>query len=419
MNTALKVLRDRGFIKQCTDLNALDALMNEKPITFYIGVDATGSSLHIGHMVPFYAMHHMQEAGHNPIALIGGGTTMIGDPSGKTEIRKMLTIEQIRENSESIKKQLGSVVDFSPERESGKALMLNNYDWLGGLNYIEFLRDIGKHFSVNRMLTFESYKQRLERGLSFIEFNYQLLQSYDFLTLYKDHECRLQMGGDDQWGNIVAGVDLTRRVASGEVFGLTFPLITRSDGKKMGKSEKGAVFLDPEIFSPYDFYQYWRNVADADVIKFLKLFTFLPMTEIDAMGDLQGSDINRAKEILAYEQTKIIHGKEEADKALSAAKAAFTSGTAGGGGGGDKDAIPSLEIAGAELEAGIPVMVLFAKTDLCASLSEARRLVQQGGANINDIKVDSIDSVIDSSWIKDGGLMLRAGKKRYFRITVL
>ena len=310
-------------------------------------------------------------------------------------------------------------MDFSPERESGKALMLNNYDWLGGLNYIEFLRDIGKHFSVNRMLTFESYKQRLERGLSFIEFNYQLLQSYDFLTLYKDHECRLQMGGDDQWGNIVAGVDLTRRVASGEVFGLTFPLITRSDGKKMGKSEKGAVFLDPEIFSPYDFYQYWRNVADADVIKFLKLFTFLPMTEIDAMGDLQGSDINRAKEILAYEQTKIIHGKEEADKALSAAKAAFTSGTAGGGGGGDKDAIPSLEIAGAELEAGIPVMVLFAKTDLCASLSEARRLVQQGGANINDIKVDSIDSVIDSSWIKDGGLMLRAGKKRYFRITVL
>ena len=419
MNTALKVLRDRGFIKQCTDLNALDALMNDKPITFYIGVDATGSSLHIGHMVPFYAMHHMQEAGHNPIALIGGGTTMIGDPSGKTEMRKMLNIEQIRENSESIKKQLGSVVDFSPERESGKALMLNNYDWLGGLNYIEFLRDIGKHFSVNRMLTFESYKQRLERGLSFIEFNYQLLQSYDFLTLYKDHECRLQMGGDDQWGNIVAGVDLTRRVASGEVFGLTFPLITRSDGKKMGKSEKGAVFLDPEIFSPYDFYQYWRNVADADVIKFLKLFTFLPMTEIDAMGDLQGSDINRAKEILAYEQTKIIHGKEEADKALSAAKAAFTSGTAGGGGGGDKDAIPSLEIAGAELEAGIPVMVLFAKTDLCASLSEARRLVQQGGANINDIKVDSIDSVIDSSWIKDGGLMLRAGKKRYFRIIVL
>ena len=417
MNKALETLRARGFIKQCTDIEALDALMGEKPITFYIGVDATGSSLHIGHMVPFYAMHHMQEAGHNPIALIGGGTTMIGDPSGKTELRKMLTIEQIRENSESIKNQLGSVVDFSPEREEGKALMLNNYDWLGGLNYIEFLRDIGKHFSVNRMLTFESYKQRLERGLSFIEFNYQLLQSYDFLTLYKDHECRLQMGGDDQWGNIVAGVDLTRRVAGGEVYGLTFPLITRSDGKKMGKSEKGAVFLDPEVFSPYDFYQYWRNIADADVIKFLKLFTFLPLAEIDAMGDLQGSDINRAKEILAYEQTKIIHGKEEADKALAAAKAAFTSGAAGGGGG-DKEAIPSLEITADELAAGIPVMILFSKTDLCASMSEARRLVQQGGANINDTKVESIDSVIDSSWLKDGELMLRAGKKRYFRIIV-
>ncbi|NQT58243.1 MAG: tyrosine--tRNA ligase [Bacteroidetes bacterium] len=416
MNKALKVLRDRGFIKQCTDLDALDSLMSEKPITFYIGVDATGNSLHIGHVVPFYAMHHMQEAGHNPIALIGGGTTMIGDPSGKTEMRKMLTIEQIRENSESIKNQLGSVVDFSPEREEGKALMLNNYDWLGGLNYIEFLRDIGKHFSVNRMLTFESYKQRLERGLSFIEFNYQLLQSYDFLTLYKDHECRLQMGGDDQWGNIVAGVDLTRRVESGEVYGLTFPLITRSDGKKMGKSEKGAVFLDPEIFSPYDFYQYWRNVADADVIKFLKLFTFLPLAEIDEMGDLQGADINRAKEILAYEQTKIIHGQEEADKALAAAKAAFTTGPVGGG---DKDAIPSLEITADELAAGIPVMVLFSKTDLCASLSEARRLVQQGGANVNDAKVESIDSVIDSSWLKDGELMLRAGKKRYFRIIVL
>jgi len=417
MNKALEILRDRGFIKQCTDLETLDALMGEKPITFYIGVDATGSSLHIGHMVPFYAMHHMQEAGHNPIALIGGGTTMIGDPSGKSEMRKMLTIEQIRENSESIKNQLGSVVDFSPEREEGKAIMLNNYDWLGGLNYIEFLRDIGKHFSVNRMLTFESYKQRLERGLSFIEFNYQLLQSYDFLTLYKDHECRLQMGGDDQWGNIVAGVDLTRRVASGEVYGLTFPLITRSDGKKMGKSEKGAVFLDPEIFSPYDFYQYWRNIADADVIKFLKLFTFLPLAEIDAMGNLQGSDINRAKEILAYEQTKIIHGKEEADKALAAAKAAFTSGSAGGGVG-DKDAIPSLKITADELAAGIPVMVLFSKTELCNSMSEARRLVQQGGANVNDTKVGSIDSVIDSSWLKDDELMLRAGKKRYFRIIV-
>ncbi|MCK5155213.1 MAG: tyrosine--tRNA ligase [Spirochaetales bacterium] len=419
MNKALEVLRKRGFIKQCTDLDSLDSLMDKKPVTFYIGVDATGSSLHIGHMVPFYAMHHMQKAGHNPIALIGGGTTMIGDPSGKTEMRKMLTIEQIRENSESIKNQLGSVVDFSPEREAGKAIMLNNYDWLGGLNYIEFLRDIGKHFSVNRMLTFEAYKQRLEKGLSFIEFNYQLLQSYDFLTLYQDHECRLQMGGDDQWGNIVAGVDLTRRVAGGEVYGLTFPLITRSDGKKMGKSEKGAVFLDPDIFSPYDFYQYWRNVADADVVKFLKLFTFLPLEEIEELGSLQGSAINRAKEILAYEQTKIIHGQDEADKALAAAKAAFTSGSTGGGNGGDKDAIPSLELAAGKLAAGVPVMELFAMTDLCSSLGEARRLIQQGGANINDTKVLSIDTVVDSSWVKDNELMLRAGKKRFFRIKAV
>ncbi len=419
MNKALEVLRKRGFIKQCTDLDSLDSLMDKKPVTFYIGVDATGSSLHIGHMVPFYAMHHMQKAGHNPIALIGGGTTMIGDPSGKTEMRKMLTIEQIRENSESIKNQLGSVVDFSPEREAGKAIMLNNYDWLGGLNYIEFLRDIGKHFSVNRMLTFEAYKQRLEKGLSFIEFNYQLLQSYDFLTLYQDHECRLQMGGDDQWGNIVAGVDLTRRVAGGEVYGLTFPLITRSDGKKMGKSEKGAVFLDPDIFSPYDFYQYWRNVADADVVKFLKLFTFLPLEEIEELGSLQGSAINRAKEILAYEQTKIIHGQDEADKALAAAKAAFTSGSTGGGNGGDKDAIPSLELAAGKLAAGVPVMELFAMTDLCSSLGEARRLIQQGGANINDTKILSIDTVVDSSWVKDNELMLRAGKKRFFRIKAV
>ena len=419
MNKALEVLRKRGFIKQCTDLDSLDSLMDKKPVTFYIGVDATGSSLHIGHMVPFYAMHHMQKAGHNPIALIGGGTTMIGDPSGKTEMRKMLTIEQIRENSESIKNQLGSVVDFSPEREAGKAIMLNNYDWLGGLNYIEFLRDIGKHFSVNRMLTFEAYKQRLEKGLSFIEFNYQLLQSYDFLTLYQDHECRLQMGGDDQWGNIVAGVDLTRRVAGGEVYGLTFPLITRSDGKKMGKSEKGAVFLDPDIFSPYDFYQYWRNVADADVVKFLKLFTFLPLEEIEELGSLQGSAINRAKEILAYEQTKIIHGQDEADKALAAAKAAFTFGSTGGGNGGDKDAIPSLELAAGKLAAGVPVMELFAMTDLCSSLGEARRLIQQGGANINDTKVLSIDTVVDSSWVKDNELMLRAGKKRFFRIKAV
>ena len=415
MNEALKTLQDRGFIKQCTDLEALDALMTREPVTFYIGVDATGSSLHIGHMVPFYAMHHLQEHGHNPIALIGGGTTMIGDPSGKTEMRRMLTIEQIRENSEAIREQLGSVVDFSPDRKQGRARMLNNYDWLGSLNYIEFLRDIGKHFSVNRMLTFESYRQRLERGLSFIEFNYQLLQSYDFLTLYQDHGCRLQMGGDDQWGNIVAGVELTRRVAGAEVYGLTFPLITRSDGKKMGKSEKGAVFLDPAMFSPYDFFQYWRNVADADVIRFLKLFTFLSLDEIAELEKLRDAEINRAKEVLAYEQTKIIHGREEADRALAAARAAFSAGPASGG---DTESIPTLEIGKDLLAAGIQAMDLFAMTDLCASKSDARRLIQQGGARINEEKVDSIDTVIDGNWASGSEMMLRAGKKRFFRVVI-
>lgn len=435
MNAALEILRTRGFIKQCTDMEALDALMSKQPVTFYIGVDPTGRSLHIGHMVPFYAMHHLQEAGHNPIALIGGGTSMIGDPSGKSEMRLMLTIEQIRENSEAIKEQLGSVVDFTPSRERGRAVMLNNYDWLGSLNYIEFLRDIGKHFSVNRMLTFESYKQRLERGLSFIEFNYQLLQSYDFLTLYQQHGCRLQMGGDDQWGNIVAGVELTRRVAGAEVFGLTFPLITRSDGKKMGKSEKGAVFLDPAVFSPYDFFQYWRNVADADVVRFLKLFTFLPLEEIDELSKLKDAEINRAKEILAYEQTRIIHGEEEADAALAAAKAAFSAGGVGSGGfgtggagsgesgpgasGSDKDAIPSLEITADQIEAGVPVMDLFAMTDLCASKSDARRLVQQGGARINEQKIETIDEVIGTAWVENGEMLLKAGKKRYFRVLVV
>lgn len=416
MNRALQVLQDRGFIKQCTDIEALDALMEKGPIKFYVGVDPTGQSLHIGHMVPFFAMHHMQEAGHNPIALVGGGTSMIGDPSGKTEMRKMLTIEQIQSNAEAIKKQLGHVVDFDPERSQGKAIMLNNYDWLGDLNYIEFLRDIGKHFSVNRMLTFESYKQRLERGLSFIEFNYQLLQSYDFLTLYRNEGCRLQMGGDDQWGNIVAGVELIRRTERDECYGLTFPLVTRSDGKKMGKTEKGAVFLDPNLFSPYDFFQYWRNVADADVIKFLRMFTFLPLEEIEGLSKLKDVEINRAKEILAYEQTSIIHGKDEADRALEASKAAFS---VQGAGNLDKDAIPSVEITRAELEDGVNVMDLFAMTQLCKTKSDARRLVQQGGARIHDTKITEIDAVIDSSWVKDDELLLRAGKKRYFRVVVV
>ena len=416
MAKGLDILIERGFFKQCTNLEALTKKMDEGPVTFYVGVDPTGSSLHVGHMVPFFAMHHLQKAGHNPIAVVGGGTSMIGDPSGRTETRKMLTVEQIAYNADCIKKQLSTVVDFSGENTSiGKAIMVNNYDWLGPLNYLEFLRDVGKHFSVNRMLSFESYKMRMETGLSFIEFNYQLLQSYDFLTLYRDHGCTLQMGGDDQWGNIVAGIELTRRMAGAEVYGLTFPLVTRSDGKKMGKTEKGAVFLDPEMFSPYEFYQYWRNVADADVGRFLKLFTFLPIEEIAELEKLKDQEINKAKEVLAYEYTRIVHGEEEAGKAKEAARAAFA---ALGSAAVDKSAIPSITVDRTELESGINVMDLFARTALCGSKGEARRLVTQGGASINSQKITDIEKSIDLSFVEDDELLLKAGKKRYFRIIV-
>lgn len=417
MNTALQTLMDRGFIKACTDYDALSDLMDKEKVTFYVGADPTGRSLHIGHMVPFFAMHHLQKAGHNPIALVGGGTAMIGDPSGKTEMRKMLTPEQVTENCKSIKAQLGTVVDFTehPQGEMGKAIMLNNADWLTDLNYITFLREIGRHFSVNRMLTFESYKQRLERGLSFIEFNYQLLQSYDFYVLNQEHGCRLQLGGDDQWGNIVSGIELIRRMNGAECYGLTFNLITRSDGHKMGKSEKGAVFLDPELFSAYDFYQYWRNVNDDDVIKFLKLFTFLPLEEI-AQYEKEDVNINDAKERLAYEQTKIIHGVEEAEKARIAAKTMFKGANLGQEG---RDGMPSLAIAASELENGIPVLDLFSRTDLAATNSDARRLVAGGAAWIGETKIEDPKTLIDRTYLDSfGEMILRAGKKRYFRITI-
>ena len=417
MNTALQTLIDRGFVKACTDFDALSDLMDKEKITFYVGADPTGRSLHIGHMVPFFAMHHLQKAGHNPIALVGGGTAMIGDPSGKTEMRKMLTPEQVQENCKSIKAQLGTVVDFSehPKDGMGKAIMLNNADWLTDLNYITFLRDIGRHFSVNRMLSFESYKQRLERGLSFIEFNYQLLQSYDFYILNQEHGCKLQIGGDDQWGNIVSGIELIRRMNGAQCYGLTFNLITRSDGHKMGKSEKGAVFLDPELFSPYDFYQYWRNVNDDDVIKFLKLFTFLPLEEI-AEYEKDGVNINDAKERLAYEQTKIIHGVEQAEKARVAAKAMFKGANLGQEG---REGMPSIAIEASELESGIPVLDLFSRTDLAATNSDARRLVTGGGAWIGDKRIDDPRTVIDKTYLDAfGEMILRAGKKRYFRIII-
>ena len=409
MNQVLSLLQERGFIKQCTDIDLLDKKLSNSQVTFYCGFDPTGPSLHAGHLVPLFAMAHLSKAGHKAIALVGGGTARIGDPSGKIEMRKIISYEEVKSNAEKIKKQIAKFIDFS----DNKAMLLDNAEWLANLNYIDFLREIGSHFSVNRMLSFEAYKQRLENGLSFIEFNYQLLQSYDFLMLRRNHNCELQIGGDDQWGNIVAGADLVRRLDAKDVIGLTFPLVTRADGKKMGKTEKGALFLDPSVVSPYDFFQYWRNVADADVEKFLFLYTFLSGEEIRELGKLKDQEINRAKEILAYEITKIIHGKEEAEKAKEAARAAF-----GDSADGDKSSIPSIEISESEISKGINVIDLFAKTSLCSSKAEARRLVTQGGAIVSEEKISDIDAVIGSSYIRDGEIMLKAGKKRYFRLII-
>ncbi|MDA3811757.1 MAG: tyrosine--tRNA ligase [Spirochaetaceae bacterium] len=406
---ALDILKERGFFKQCTDEVLLLKKIEEGPVRFYCGFDPTGPSLHCGHMVPLFAMHHMQQAGHLPIALVGGGTARIGDPSGKSEMRQMLTVDQIKANALSLKKQIAAFIEFDDD----KALLLDNADWISDLNYVEFLRDIGKHFSVNRMLSFEAYKKRLEKGLSFIEFNYQLLQSYDFLELYKTNGCSLQIGGDDQWGNMVAGMELIRRVEGGESVALTFPLVTRSDGKKMGKTEKGAIFLDPELTSVYEFFQYWRNVADADVEKFLLLYTFLPVEECKALGSKEGQEINKSKEILAYELTKIVHGSDEADKALNAAHAAFTA-----GGEDDKSGMPSNEMSLDIFETGMNILDLFSVTELCSSKSEARRLVKQNGAAVNGEKITDPDAVINSEFIKDGEMILKAGKKRFFRIII-
>lgn len=407
MNKALEILKERGFIQQCTDLEGLSRLMDEGPVTLYEGCDPTGPSLHIGHMVPYFAIRHLHDAGNHAIVLMGGGTARIGDPSGKTTMRQIISYEEIDANTTRFLAQLDRFLAFD-----GKTLYsANNKDWLANLNYIDFLRDIGRHFSVNRMLSFEAYKMRLETGLSFIEFNYQLLQSYDYLQLYKRHGCRLQIGGDDQWGNIVAGIELIRRVEGAECFGLTFPLVMTSDGKKMGKTEKGALFLDPGMTSPYEFFQYWRNVPDQDVERFLLMFTFLPADECRRLGGGRDAEINKAKEKLAWEVTAIIHGREEADKALMAARAAF-------GGSGDIDEIPSLAVPESRLAGGIGVLDLFLEAGLAGSKSEARRLVQQGGASVNGVKVAGESASYSSSDLVEGALFLRAGKKRVCRIIV-
>jgi len=399
---------DRGLLAQCTDLEAVDKLLDNEKVTFYIGFDPTADSLHVGHFLQMKIMAHMQRAGHRPIALLGGGTGMIGDPTGKSDMRKMLSKETIDHNIECFKKQMSRFIDIS----EGKALFINNADWLLGLNYIEFLRDIGPHFSVNRMLAAECYKARLETGLTFLEFNYMLLQSYDFYRLYLDYGCKLQLGGDDQWSNIIGGVELIRRKVGGEAYGLTFKLLTNSEGKKMGKTEKGAVWLDPEKTPPYDFFQYWRNIADADVINCLKMLTFLPLDEIAKYEKLEGSELNVAKELLAFELTKLVHGEEEANKALEAARTLFSAS-------GISENMPTCVLSSDDFKDGkIKVVDMLVLGKLAPSKGEARRLIQQGGVAVCDEKVASIDAELSAEDFATRDIIVKKGKKVFMRYTI-
>ena len=401
-------LKARGMIAQMTNEEKIRDLLENGQVTFYIGFDPTADSLHVGHFLQMMVMAHMQRAGHRPIAILGGGTAMVGDPTGKTDMRKMMTPETIQHNADCFKSQMRRLVDFS----EGKAMMLNNADWLLPLHYIDFLREIGVHFSVNKMLTYECFKTRLERGLSFIEFNYMLMQSYDFLKLYQDHGCVLELGGDDQWANILGGIDLVRRVTGKEVYGMTFTLLTTSDGRKMGKTESGAVWLDPEKTSPYEFFQYWRNVDDADVIKCLRLLTFLPLSEIEKMAAWQGSQLNAAKEVLAFEVTKIIHGEEEAAKARDAARALF-------GAKADAADMPSPTLTPADFTAGaLAVLDLLQKAGLVSSKGEARRLIDQGGISIDEEKVTSAMATVPAAQFEKGHVIVKKGKKVFHKVLV-
>ncbi len=402
------VLKERGFIEQVSDEENVRRML-ESPIVCYVGFDPTSDSFHVGSLVPIMAMAHMQRHGHRVIAVLGGGTAMIGDPSGKTEMRKLISREKIDENAKGLKKQLERFLDFSGDR----ALMLDNGEWLRPLNYIEFLRDIGRHFSVNRMLAAESYRQRLETGLNFIEFNYMLLQAYDFLHLYRNYGCTLQMGGNDQWGNILAGADLIRRVEGGEAEALTFPLLVTATGTKMGKTERGAIWLDPSKTSPYEYYQYWINTDDRDVERFLLLFTFLPVDEIKKLAELEGADIRKAKEVLAFETTKLCHGEEEARKAREASKALFE-----GRPKVDDSAVPTVEVELERFKEGVPAYVLFVDAGLAATRGQAKRLIEQGGAYINGKRVESFSYMVTEKDLDAGSILLRAGKKKYVRVKV-
>ncbi|MDD3092841.1 MAG: tyrosine--tRNA ligase [Clostridia bacterium] len=401
------ILEQRGFIAQSTDVQKIKHLLNNEKVTFYIGFDPTADSLHVGHFLQLIVMSHLQKAGHKPIALLGGGTAMVGDPTGKTDMRRIMTREEIDYNANCFKKQMSKFIDFSDDN----AIMVDNYEWLSKLEYIPFLREIGMHFSVNRMLTAECFKSRMEKGLSFIEFNYMLMQSYDFLLLKRKYGCKLQLGGDDQWSNIIQGVDLIRRKDSDEAFGMTFNLLTTNEGKKMGKTEKGAIWLDEEKTSPFDFYQYWRNIDDAEVIKCIKLLTFVPMNQIEELSALKDKEINKAKEVLAYEVTKIVHGEQKASAAQDSSRALFSNI-------GQADDMPSMLVTEKMLEDGFDVLQALESANFIKSNSEGRRLIQDKCVLLNNEVIEDFKFLITKGNFEDNELLLRKGKKKYFKFIL-
>jgi len=403
MKNVFDTLKERGLIAQTTHEEEIRELLGKEKVTFYIGFDPTADSLHVGHFLQMVVMRHMQNAGHRPIALVGGGTAMVGDPSGRTDMRQMMTVDTINHNSECFKKQLSCIVDFSDD----KAIMVNNADWLRELNYIEFLREIGSCFSVNEMLRAKCFQTRLEKGLSFLEFNYMLMQSYDFLELHNRYGCKMELGGDDQWSNILGGIDLVRRKENKQVYGMTFTLLTTSDGRKMGKTSKGALWLDPEKVSPYEFYQYWRNVDDADVVRLIKMITFVPMEEIYEMEKWEGAELNKAKVRLAYEVTKLVHGEAEAEKAKATAEGIFA--------GGASSDMPTTELDSAEDETLLLDLMLTAK--LIPSKGEGRRLIQQGGVSVDDVKITEPNHTIKKEELQNG-IVIKKGKKVFHKVIL-
>ena len=407
MQNVFDILKERCLIAQTTHEEEIRRILGEEKITFYVGFDPTADSLHIGHFMQLIVMKHMQNAGHRPIVLLGGGTTMVGDPTGKADMRPMITQETIQQNADNFKKQMSKFIDF----DGDKALMVNNADWLLKLNYIDFLREVGVHFTVNKMLTAECYKSRMEKGLTFLEFNYMLMQSYDFYTLNQKYGCLMEFGGDDQWANIIGGIELVRRKAGKQAYGMTFTLLTTSEGKKMGKTEKGALWLDPEKVSPYEFYQYWRNVDDKDVIRLLKLVTFIPMEQIAEYEKLEGQELNKVKCVLAYEVTKMVHGEEAAKAANDAAMAIFS-------GGSDTSNMPSEEINSADLGDGMNVLDLLLQVNLIPSKGEGRRLIQQNGLSINGEKVTAVDLTVTAEMFDNNEMVIKKGKKTFLKLVL-